>query len=231
MCDPITLAVLAAGTVASVAGTGIQARESIDQQRRAVAARNKVLQETQAKNLKIANDSRDIFNKRVSEIDGQVEPQLQISQDARTEGIVGNLAEPSADEIADIVGDDAPIVVKSDLAKKMAEQFQRSTENAKALGKLTGYTGFFNDQSISDQVAGRGVGVNANSIAGNVAMLPYLQDFAEIESYKPSSGLGALLSAIGGTTAQYAGAKGMTLGKKAAAQGPLSIVPQGFYRA
>ncbi len=228
MCDPITLAVMAAATAASVTGAGIQSREAIDNARRIAKARNQRLEQTRAENKKFADDSRDIFNKRVADIDGDVNTNLGVAQAERTAGIEGNIPGPETD--VSPVGDDAPQVVKSDFAKKIAEAFAKSTARAQALGKLSGYTGYFARQGDADEAAGRGVGVNANFAAGNMGILPHIQDMAEVQAYRPSSGLGEAMQAIGSALGGYAGTRTPTAKGAAGGGGPTSIIPKGFYR-
>lgn len=208
MCDPITAALLIGGTVASVAGTKIATNEADQNAANMAKARNKVLEQTLARNKAYADDSREIFNKRVADVNDNGAQNIQQSQADRTANIEANIPDAAPADTA-AMPSSAPAVVKSDLAKRLADVFRESTDKAKGLGALTGYGGYFQDEAIKDASANRGVGVNADSIAGNMNLLPSLMDYAQIGANKPSSGLGQMLTALGGMASSAAGARGM----------------------
>jgi hypothetical protein len=224
MCDPITLAIMAAATAASVTGAGIQSREAIDNANRIAKARNARLEQMRTENQKFNDQSREIFNQRVADIDGGVNANLGVAQAETTAGIQGNLPAPETEAPVD---GNAPQVVKSDFAKKMADTFRQSTERAKAQGKLQGYSGYFAKQGTDDEAARRGIGVNANFAAGNMGILPHIQDLAEVQAFRSSSGLGEAMQALGQVAGGYAGTR-VPAGKPAG--GPTNIVPKGFFK-
>lgn len=207
MCDPITLGLMAAGTVASVVGGQVASNESQNNAARIAKARNDVLNRTLAKNKAFADSSREIFDKRVGDIDGNAQAGIQQAQADRTANIQENVEAAPADPVS--LPTSGPTVVKSALAKKLSDVFSESTDRAKRLGTLTGFGGFFQDEAIKDASANRDVGVNADSISGNMALMPSLQDFAQIAANKPSSGIGQMLSALGSVAGSAAGARGM----------------------
>lgn len=207
MCDPFTAALLVGGTVASVAGKSIATSESNKQMAAIVKARNKVLNDTLEKNKVYADRSRQVFDERVGDISTDASMDIANAQNQHASNIEANIPAAAPVESGGLPAS-SPKVVKSALAKKLSDIFSESTAQAKRTGALTGYGGFFQDQAIADAGANRDVGVNADMISGNMRLMPALQDYAEIGATKPSSGLGQILSALGGMASSAAGARG-----------------------
>lgn len=205
MCDPVTLAVGGLSAAASVVGGGMQAAEAAKNNRRIAEARNKVLRETNAKNEILVKKNRDAFNKRIVESDKPKQAQdLQNMQADRGAAIAQNIA-PTATETP--IAGNAPEVVKSNLAKVFADAAERSKAKAAALGNLQGYGDVSRANTLGDSELGLGVNTNNNFAGGNMAILPYLQDFAEFRATKPSSGLGAIIAGLGGLGSQFVGSR------------------------
>ncbi len=217
MCDPITLGLMAAGTVASVVGGGMQAKEAVKANGREVAARNRVLQETLRRNDQQSQASREAFQRRVSESEAApAQQQLAQSQGQAEQTIAGNLATTGTE--APLAGD-APKVVRDTMKSSLGDSFRKSLEQAKRQGALTGYDMAGRDAAISDAGLGREINTNNNFVRGNMSIMPHLQDFAAYQAYKPSSGLGQIIASLGGMATQAAGARGGA--SKAAAPRPM----------
>ncbi len=205
MCDPITLAVLAASTAASIGGGMISSSESAQNANRMAAARNRVLEETRKRNLKHSDQNRIQFNDNLANTNDEDGEKLRKAQNDRTDVIQGNINPVAADVPLDA---NAPKVVQSNLAKTLADTFATSKTNAMHLGALGGYGDRSRDLAIGDSGTQSAIGTNNNFVAGNMGIMPYLQDYAQIRANKPSSGLGDMLSALGKMGSMYAGSMG-----------------------
>lgn len=207
MCDPITLTLLAGSAAASFAGTGIAAGEAAKNNNRVAEARNKVLRDTNAKNLALGDKNRSAFAQRIAEMAPEnTAAELQTAQDTRGNALEQAIT-PQAIEAP--VAADAPQVIKSEFAKRLSDTMARSRGEAHTLGKIGGYGTQMQDQAIADAGLGRGINTNNNFVAGNARIMPSLQDYAEYRATKPSSGLGELIGALGQVAGQAAGARGM----------------------
>jgi hypothetical protein len=205
MCDPVTLAIMAASTAATIGGTVVSGREAVKNDAREADARNKVLRDTMSRNQMKADDNREIFNKRITESAATpMQTQLGDAQAGQVQAIEGNLDATAAE--SPIAGD-APKVVKSNLSAAMADSFAKSKEKAKALGELGGYNAQGRDDAIADTELGMAINTNNDAVRGNLGVMPYLQDYAALRVRKPSSGLGQMLTAAGQAGSTYAGAR------------------------
>ncbi|MEP6827744.1 MAG: hypothetical protein ABJA10_06690 [Aestuariivirga sp.] len=203
MCDPITLGIMAAGTLASVAGGGISQREQTDNNTRIADARNKALSDTNARNMERAAQSREALSKQLSATTGQAADQgLQDKQQQAVQAIQGNMA-PSVDEPS--LDGNAPMVAKSGLGKAISDAAAKSKAKGAAQGNLLGYTTLGRDNAMGDQNLGTSINTNNNFVRGENEMLPSIMDYEQIKANKPSSGLGELLSGLGSAASGYAG--------------------------
>jgi hypothetical protein len=205
MCDPLTIGLMLAGTAASVVGTGMQAKETIKNDARVAEARNQVLRDTMRKNKEHADANRAAFNTRIDQSEAQPAAQnLANAQTAQTEALTSNLGSTAVDTS---LSGDAPQVVKSNLAKTLADAFAESKAKAQSMGKLGGYGANARDDAIADSALGSTINTNNDFVRGDLGIMPYLQDYAEIRARKPSSGLGSIISAFGKAAGSYAGSR------------------------
>lgn len=212
-----------AGTAASVVGGGMQAKEAVQANGREANARNKVLQETLRRNDQHAQDSREAFRKRISDSESApAEQQLARAQGQAEQTITGNLAATGTE--APLAGD-APKVVKDAMKSSLGDSFRKSMEQAKRQASLTGYSMAGRDAAISDAGLGNQINTNNSFVRGNMAIMPHLQDFAAYQAYKPSSGLGQIISSLGSMATQAAGAHGKAPAKAA----PAKAAPHPMY--
>ena len=226
MCTGLEIASLIAGPVLSAAGGAIQRNEAQENAERMAEARNKRLNMTLAKNDALAEKSRDEFNQRQQnatkdKIDESQEQKTEQRQDTLEQAIT-----PAEDAVADVsLSGSAPTVVRSELAKKMADVMGESKANAQRLATLGGYGDTWLDQGFQDVDAGRGINTNANFAQGNMSILPYQQDIAEQRAYKPISPLGGLLQGFGSAVSSYGGGMGVP---KTSYKDPWAGMRQGY---
>lgn len=213
MCTGVELAVLAAAAAASAGGAYIQNQESSDNNARIAQARNKELRDTLARNQEISDRSRDIFKLRQEEVAPEATKQRQeeLTTD-RTDKLTDVVTGENPENVP--IKGSAPQVVKSEIAKKFLAASDKAKANAKALGTLGGYGDLWLDQGLKDTDAGLGIGVQQNLIKGNMGILPYSQDFAGYQAYRPSSGIGEMMQAAGSVLGGAAGSGAVGKGAK-----------------
>ena len=204
MCDPISLGLMAAGTAASVVGSGINSREQADNNANIAEARNKALQETNAKNLAYAAKNRESLITQLANSTGAAaDTGLNNAKTTAVQTIHDNMAPPTTGEPS--LAGNAPTVSKSGLGSAIADAAAKSKEKAAAQGNLLGYTTFGRTLAEGDQNLAGNINTNNDYAHGNNAILPSLMDYEQIKANKPSSGLGELLQGLGGVASGYAG--------------------------
>ena len=174
----------------------MQASSAQKQAQAAADARNRVLQQTLLKNDKIAADSRNLFDKRRSEVEPEPMAEAMADAEATRTATIESSVTPMTPEDVPLSGS-APSVVHSALAKRMLEAVDKGKSEAKALGKVGGYGDTWFNQGVANTATGRDLGVNQNFASGNMALLPYGQDLAEQAAYKPISPFGSILMGLG----------------------------------
>lgn len=200
--------VLASGM--GVAGQMIQQNEMQEQAEAQAEARNEELRRTLLKNDALAQEGRDTFAQRLAEgskdsVDAQRDKAGKTRETDLKEAVEAT-QDMKGQEGAAISGS-APDIVGSDLAARMKDVLKEGKEQAKSLSKLGSYGDSWLDQGFIDTQAGRDIGVTTNKAAGNSAILPYAQDFAEYKATEPISPLGSLLSGFGSMYGSYAGSQ------------------------
>jgi len=165
---------------------------------RIAKARNERLQAALKRNDEYAAVARERFDSRADEQDpSRQDADLNKNKVDAGETIASNIATPDYESGGAISGS-APPIVRSALAKSMLDTFQKSTGQAKALGALGGYSDYWFNQGVGNTSAGRDIGIQNDFARGNMSILPYEQDYAEVQANKPRSGIGGLLSGLGG---------------------------------
>lgn len=197
------------GSVLSGVGTVVTTSEANKNAKRQAKARNDVLNSTLAKNEKIADQSRAQFdqtNKRLSDQNAQeVQDKAQADRTATLETAI---TPTNASVEAIPTTGSAPAVVQSEIAQKMLDVFSKSKADAKNLGKLSSYGDSWFQQGLDQNAANRDIGVLADRAAGNTAIMPYSQDFAQQRAYRPVSPIGGILQGIGGMLGSMGGGGG-----------------------
>ena len=206
MCTGMELLPLL-GAAASAAGGLITMKEQNANVQRAADARNKTMNATLLKNDSLAQDSRDKYNQRQqTATNDAVEADRATQTDARTEDMTTAIDNAPKDAIEGVsISGSAPTVVKSELAKRMSDALGKSKDQAKALGKLGGYGDSWLNQGMANADTGLDLGQNANFASGNMSIMPYQQDIAEVRSQKPISPLGGLLQGFGSMAGSFGG--------------------------
>jgi hypothetical protein len=222
MCTGLEPALIAS-LVTAAAGSGISAygaKKTADEQSenaaRTANARNAELARLNdvargGLNDRLAQQSRDIYSKREADIQDLPKRQAEVTDD-RTAGL--EAAVESAPQAEVPISGSAPEVVKTEVAKRMLDAMQSGKERARSLGTLGGYNDLWVDQGFANTGAGRDIGVTQNKLAGNLALLPFSQQYAEANAYRPPSALGGVMQGAGNFLASAAptiGAKAGTL--------------------
>jgi hypothetical protein len=207
MCfDPISLALLAASTAASVGGGIMQRNEANANNARVAEARNQELRDmsarlraTEQENALKLNSTMDQFTQP-----GQEKAQADANAE-RDAGVMANTAAPVADAGDIPLAGSAPKVIKDNIASRMLTAFQGATDKAKAVSKLGSYGDVWgaNNRAVGD--AGRQIDTNNAGARAWAGLLPSLQDFAQHAVTKPSSGIGETMQAVGQLGASAAG--------------------------
>ncbi len=210
MCTGLELIGALAGPALGVAGTAIQQNEQQQIANQQAKARNEALQMTLAKNRKLADQSRDRFDKRLRQADDKsFDNQQKRATNDRTKQLQASVeATPEMEKLAsDSITGTAPSIVNSDLASGMKSVLDDGKEQAKQLAELGAYGDTWLRQGFADTAAGRDIGVTTNKAAGNSAIMPYSQDFAEWRATRPISPFGQILSGLGGAVGSLAGSQ------------------------
>lgn len=209
MCTGVEIAGLL-GSVVSGVGSMIQMSEEQKNAARMAEARNERMRSTLAKNDELAQRSRETFNERNQKVQAEQTDQAQKdAQENRQEVLETAVEETPAPAQNVALSGSAPTVVKSELAKRMGEAIGGAKEQAKKLGTLGGYGDMWLGQGFQDVQAGRSIANDANFASGNMAILPYQQDIAEMRAYKPISPIGGLLQGFGSMLGSYGGGGGV----------------------
>lgn len=206
MCTGIEIIGMLAGPALSAVGAGITASEQEKNMRAMAEARNEKMRATMLKNDELARQSRAEFDTRQQKsTTEQIEADRADKTQQRSDTLEQAVAEAPQESAGVSLSGSSPTVVKSEIAKRMATAMGQATDSAKAQAKLGGYGDTWLDQGFQDVTAGRNIGQNANFASGNLAILPYQQDIAETNAYKPVSPLGGLLQGFGGMLGSYGG--------------------------
>lgn len=209
MCTGFEIAALL-GTGLSAAGGIMQQRNATQNAQRQAEARNERLRNTLAKNDKLAEQSRAEFDQRQKQSTAeQIEADRQNATQQRNDTAQEAIDTAPAATAAPSISGSAPQVVQSEMAKRIQSALGDARETAGAQAKLQGYGDAWLGQGFQDVEAGRNIGKNANFAAGNMAILPYQQDIAEFNAYKPASPIGGILQGFGNALTTYGGSGGL----------------------
>ncbi len=192
MFDPVTGG---AGLALNIVGGMISRAEATKNANAQAAARNAALTQYLQKQAALSDEGRGYLNTNVDKY-APGNTQLPDAQDNRTGVItktVGQMSDPNA--IPTTRG--APPAVRGEIAKRMLEAFNRSTDHAKAMGKVGGYGDQWFNNNIDINDTNRKVGTLNNFARGNASILQSQQDLAEIGATRQPSLWGPILQAGG----------------------------------
>lgn len=205
MCTGMEL-LLGASLAAGTAGQLINQRQEQQNLARMSKARNDELRRTTIKNDKLADQSRDAFDQRKQQASAEsMDADQAKAVDTRQSTM--EAAIDSAPAAEPTLAGSAPAVIKSELAKRLADTISSGKDQAARTAKLGGFGDSWLSQGFKDVEAGRQIDQDANFQRGNLGILPHLQDVAEMRAYKPISPIGTLLQGLGAFGSSMAGAK------------------------
>ena len=111
---------------------------------------------------------------------------LTDAQGARTTAITGNQTAPSdGSDVA--ISRSAPKIVRGEIAKRMLDAFNASTDRAKAMGTLGGYTDAWLSNNLGLQDTSRRIGTVNNFSQAESSLLGSEQDLAQQAATKTPS--------------------------------------------
>lgn len=219
MCTGVEIAGIASALLSTVGGVVTMSEQNANAERMK-DARNEELRRHLLKNDQLAETTRDEFARRnaTATADGVAADQ-QAAQADREATLNSAVADsPSGAEAQAVTGlsssGSAPTVVRAEMAKRMSDAVGKVKGQAKNAAKLGAYGDSWMQQGFADLDANRNISVDANAAAGNSALLPYQQDFAETRAYKPISPLGGILQGLGGALGSTGGSFGTFSSKK-----------------
>jgi hypothetical protein len=79
----------------------------------------------------------------------------------------------------------------------MQEAIAKSKTTAGNLGRLAGFDQQQFDIGMGTNAAQQDIGFNNAPVQGQARIMPHLSDFRAIEAYRPSSGIGQMMQAMG----------------------------------
>lgn len=213
------LPLLIGGAILGGIGQIIKNRQAANDAQARVNARNKVLADTMALNKPIAESSRAEFDQRMAgPIADETAPSLRTQL----------LTEAGAGPAMPIpVAGSAPEVVQSEIAGQMAKAIDAGRAEAAASAKVGAYGDAWFNEGIDNNALASKLGQNANFAGGNLALLPHLQDLAEVGAIKQHGPIADIFTGIGSAM----GAAGGALGRRAPAPvGVFDTIRQNFPR-
>lgn len=197
---------MAASTAASVGGGIISNNEAQSNARAVADARNRVLQDTLRREKEIDAQNRVVLNNTIGDFNQNNQGQKQqAAETQRATEATANITPPAADVGSIPIQGNAPQIIKTTIAGQMKNAFDQSTDRAKKLAALGAYNDVFGDNNRDIGATGRNIDTGNSFARGWASLLPARQDLAGYAAYRPSSGIGQLLSGLGGLGAMYAG--------------------------
>lgn len=193
---------LIASALISGIGAAIKNAQAQRQAQAVVNARNGVLRDTMALNRPLAEDSRAQFNDRLA---AGPSADAEAAAGANRQAVMGRAAAPPPPTTA-LAGEGAPSVVNSEIARAMGEAANAGAAEASALGRVGAYGDMWVGQGEQNQNLASGLRTNANFAGGNLALLPHLQDLAEVGITRAPGALGDILMGVGSMMGSRAGA-------------------------
>lgn len=195
------LATIILGSVLGGIGGAIKNRQANNNAQRVVDARNRVLADTMAQNRPLAEASRSAFDTRMV---GGFSPADEAASGAFRSGLMARAAE-GPDGLPTF--GNAPEGVKSALAGAMTRALDAGRTEAEAAARIATPGDMLFDQGAKNTALARDLGINANFAGGNLALLPHLQDLAEVGATKPAGPFGDILIGIGNAVGSYGGTR------------------------
>lgn len=205
--DPVSMAVMGAGTGLSMLGSGMQAGQSAKSNARAAAARNAVLTSQNAKLDKFAADNRGDFNSTVATYDPAALTAERNGQAAsRSSASDAAIDKAAADSAAIPTGfsqGQGGTFSAGDLAKRMNDRISLARDAGRSEAGLKAYDDNLQSSGLRTTQLGRNIDTTNNYARGTAALTPSLQDFAQYSVTKAPSMVPGLLSGAGSLLTGY----------------------------
>lgn len=204
MClDPISLA----GTGLGIVGSIMNGKQEAKNEQRMADARTRAMLDNFAQQDKLSAQSRQQFQDALGDFSKpQQQQNLENVGQERTNAIQANINANKVDY--NPASENAPEVVKSEIAKRMADAMEKGRANATSLGKM----GAWGDVQFGNQagLARRGSQVGEfSNFARNVAgMMPLQMEVAAKNARKAPSMIGDLFKLAGTGMSMVGGAGG-----------------------
>ena len=202
--DPITLAIMAASTAASVGGGMIQRNNAQNNALRSQQAQNQVLSQYLKQQKQYDAENRDKLNSTLDTYSPEAQSAAVDTAAAdRTAAISDNA--PVAENLTSTAATaSAPKVVRDAVERAMAGAAADSADQSAAKSRVSAFGDSWLGNTFANQDAGRDIGVRNAFSRQDTALLPYQQQWAHIMSQKPDSGLGSILQGVGALGSMYA---------------------------
>lgn len=196
MCDPVTLAVLAASTAMSAGGSFLNNKEETANQNRALEARKNAAEVERIRQKKFEDETTPLFTSELTNLSPDAQnAALATAQQERTGKT--QAAVTTANEYA-APASGAPQVVNSEIGRRVGQALRGQTAEAGNLAKLNAWQDLDFANRLGLNATNRNLGTLNNFSANSLQLLPYEQEVAARNAYKPPSGFGDLLK-LGGS--------------------------------
>ncbi len=207
MCfDPLSLALIAGGTAASVGGSLYANNEANRQAEAQANARMQELDAFRKKNAQYQQQAQGLLKNSIAGFEQPAQTNKLATAQADRAQIINNALDNNATATTDVpLSGSAPQVVQDEIAKRSEAADKTNRASADALGRLKGYDDAMFGNQMDLLGTGRNMDIINNFAKSDLEMLPYYQDFAQLRAYKPSNGLGALLQGLGGLASAAGG--------------------------
>lgn len=206
MCTGLEIAAIA-GAALSAIGTGVQTVSSRQQQKKQIDANNRVVENYLAKNKKLSEQSRQIFDSRLQQENKDTTPAQDAQPASDNRAAAANDLIDATRVVAPLRGS-APNVVKEAAQQEADKVDQTGRDRAKALADVKAFGDLLFGKQLDTHSAARDVGMLGNFASADAAMVPQQAQLAQLQAASGGNPLGALgagLNAAGGLTTTAAG--------------------------
>jgi hypothetical protein len=205
ICDPVTLSL---GLAASAGGSLWGQQNSLNNAQRQANAENGVLSTAiNGLDQDYNNINAPAFANAVAGI--PTAGSLGAAQGARTNTILGNISAPPTTPSPGDTG--ASPAVSAAKGADMKAAFGRATDAAKATGTLGGYGDSWLNSGLTDQAAGRTIGIGNLFANETKSLIQPEQDLAAAAAYRTPSPWSTLMQGAGNVLASASGNQNSSL--------------------
>lgn len=207
MCDPLTIAAMAASVGLSVGGGIVNRGETLRNEASQAVARNKELRDLMTKQSRFEADNRSNLAHTIDQFQQPAQETAQgNAENTRASEATANIT-PVDKSVSEIpLSGDTPQVIRSAVADRMKDAFDKSTNVARERAKLGSFGDAWGGNNRAIGATERDVNTTNNFSKAEGDMLPNKQALAAYLASKRPSGLGSTMQALGGLAASAAGA-------------------------